>query len=103
MQNHHTAPMAGPSAAPALPPVNLADITAKELACLLMAPPSQLLVDCGGRLMPHPLGVCRFVAQLLQMRRRGTSVWLCNVHPGLRRYLHQLELGALLHLPGVRY
>ena len=92
--------MTGPGCAPALPPVNLSDLTAKQLACLLVAPPPQLLVDCGGRLQPHPLGVCRFVAQLLQLRLRGTCLWLCNVHPGLRRCLHQLNLGAVFHLPG---
>ena len=78
--------------------MNLADLTAKQLACLLVAPPSQLLVDCGGQLLPHPLGVCRFVGQLLQMRLRGTCLWLCNVHPGLRRCLQQLELEAVFHL-----
>ena len=50
--------------------------------------------------MPHPLGVCRFVAQLLVIRGRGTCIWLCNVHPGLRRCLRQLNLAALFHLNG---
>ncbi|MGI4885853.1 MAG: hypothetical protein ACRYFR_12915 [Janthinobacterium lividum] len=84
----------------ALVPVNLADLTAKQLAGLLAEPPSHLLVDCGGRLAPHSLGVCRFVSQLLQLRKQGTSIQLCNVHPGLRRCLDQMELGALFHLPG---
>lgn len=92
--------MAGPRAAPALLPVNLSDLTAKELACLLVAPPSQLLIDCGGLLVPHPMGMCRFVAQLLQLRLHGTCLWLCNVHPGLRRCLHQMNLGAVFHLHG---
>jgi anti-anti-sigma regulatory factor len=90
--------MAEPGA-PALLPVCLADLTAKQLACLLVAPPTQLLIDCGGLLMPHRLGVCRFVAQLLQMRLRGTRLWLCNVHPGLQRCLQQLELADVFHLP----
>ncbi len=78
----------------------MANITAKQLACLLVAPPPHLLVDCGALLLPHPLGVCRFVAQLLQMRQRGTCLWFCNVHPGLRRCLHQLELDGLFYLNG---
>ena len=78
----------------------LADLTAKQLAYLLVAPPVHLLVDCGRLLIPHPLGVCRFVAQLLLLRRRGTGIWLCNVHPGLYRCLHQLELAALFHING---
>ena len=92
--------MARPVAAPAPLSVNLADLTAKQLMRLLVAPPSQLLIDCGRLLLPHPLGVCRFVAQLLQLHLRGGRIWLCNVHPGLRRYLHQLKLGALFHLTG---
>ena len=92
--------MARPVAAPAPRPVNLADLTDKQLMCLLVAPPSQLLIDCGRLLLPHPLGVCRFVAQLLQLRQRGTCIRLCNVHPGLRRCLQQLGLGAMLPLNG---
>ena len=64
----------------------------------MVAPPPHLLVDCGGLLLPHPLGVCRFVSQLLLIRQRGTCMWLCNVHPGLRRCLQHLELEDLLHL-----
>lgn len=90
--------MAVPGPAPALLPVNLAGLTAKQLANLLTAPPPPLLVDGGGLLLPHPLGVCRLVTQLLQLRRRGTSIWLCNVHPALRRCLHLLNLGAVFHL-----
>ena len=88
---------AGP-AAPALAPVNLTRLSARQLARLLLGPPAQLLVDCGSRLMPHPLGVGRFVALLLLLRQRGARIWLCNVHPGLRRCLRQLKLGALLPL-----
>ena len=90
--------MIEPGAAPALPPVSLADLTAQQLACLLVAPPPRLLVDCGGHPVPHPLGVGRFVAQLLQMRQRGTRIWLCNVHPALLRCLHRLHLNAVFHL-----
>ena len=90
--------MARPVAAPAPLSVNLADLTAKQLMCLLVAPPSQLLFDCGRLLLPHPLGVCRFVAQLLQLRRRGTRIRLSNVHPGLRSCLRHLKLAALFHL-----
>ena len=100
MLAHHSALLPIPVADPTLTPVNLADLTAKQLACLLVAPPSHLLVDCGGLLMPHPLGVGRFVAQLLLVRGRGTCIWLCNVHPGLRRCLQQLELAAVFHLTG---
>lgn len=84
------------AAAPALTPVNLARLSARQLARLLLGPPPQLLVDCGNLLMPHPLGVGRFVAQLLLLRQRGSRIWLCNVHPGLRRCLYQMKLGALL-------
>ena len=98
MLAHHSALLPIPVADPTLTPVNLADLTAKQLACLLVAPPSHLLVDWGGRLMPHPLGVGRFVAQLLLVRGRGACIWLCNVHPGLRRCLQQLGLAAVFHL-----
>ena len=91
-----SATLTEPSNAPALRPVRLADLTPKQR----VAPPPRLLVDCGGQLLPHPLGVCRFVAQLLQLRLRGARIWLCNVHPVLRRYLHQLKLEALFHLTG---
>ena len=90
------ATLAEPGRVPALQPVRLVELTLKQL----VAPPPRLLVDCGGRRLPHPLGVCRFVTQLLQLRRRGARLGLCNVHPGLRRYLHQLNLGALFHLTG---
>ena len=100
MPVHYTALLATPAADPTLTPVNLADLTAKELAGLLVAPPPHVLVDCGGLLVPHPLGVCRFVAQLLLIRGRGTCIWLCNLHPGLRRYLCRLNLAALFHLNG---
>jgi hypothetical protein len=73
-------------------------LTAKQLACLLLAPPPQLLVDCGGQQIPHPLGVCRFITQLLVIRSRETSLWLCNVHPVLHGCLHQLKLSALFNL-----
>lgn len=83
-----------------LMPMNLADLTAKRLACLLVAPPPHLLVDCGGLQIPHPLGVCRFVAQLLQIRQQGTCLRLCNMHPGLHRCLQHLELEAVFHVNG---
>jgi hypothetical protein len=89
------------AASATLTPVNLADLTAKQLAVLLVAPPPHLLVDCGGLLLPHPLGVCRFVAQLLHMRQRGTCLWLCNIHPALYRCLLRLELDVLFHLKRV--
>ena len=97
MQVQFSASLRRTAEATALTPVNLAHLTAKQLACLLVAPPPQLLVDCGGLLIPHPLGVCRFLAQLLQIHRRGTCIWLCNVHPRLRYCLSQLNLDAVLH------
>jgi len=100
MPVHYSALLSVPATDLTLTPVNLADLTAKQLACLLVAPPPHLMVDCGGLLMPHPLGVCRFVAQLLLVRGRGTCIWLCNVHPGLRRCLQQLGLAAVFHLNG---
>lgn len=92
--------MIGPASAPVLRPVSLSDLTASPLASRLLAAPALLLIDCEGRLLPHPLGVCRFVAQLLQLHQRGASLWLSNVHPELRRSLHHLGLGAVLHLTG---
>lgn len=100
MSAHYSALLPLPAAGPALTPVNLNNLTAKQLAHLLVAPPARLLVDCGGLRIPHPLGVCRFVAQLLLMRGRGACIWLCDVHPGLGRCLHSLELAALFHLNG---
>ena len=101
MSVHFPALPGGTAASATLTPVNLADLTAKQLAVLLVAPPPHLLVDCGALLLPHPLGVCRFVAQLLQIRQRGTCLWLCNIHPGLYRCLLLLELDALFHLKRV--
>ncbi|GAC1375016.1 MAG: hypothetical protein NVSMB30_18620 [Hymenobacter sp.] len=100
MQVHSPASLTETAEAPALTPVNLAGLNAGQLARLLVAPPAQLLVDCGGLLLPHPLGVCRFVGQLLQIRQRGTSVWLCNVHPELHYCLGQLNLVAVFPLHG---
>ena len=108
MPAHFPALLAGTAPAPALTlvslaaltPVSLAALTAKQLASLLLAPPPQLLVDCDGLLLPHPLGVCRFVAQLLLLQSRGTSIRLCNVHPKLRGCLQYLKLGASFHLNG---
>lgn len=85
-------------AAPALIPVNLADLSAKQLDELLITPPAYLLVDCSGLLLPHPLGVCRFVTQLLQISQQGTRLWLCNVHAGLFRCLQHLEMEVVFHL-----
>ena len=100
MPVHYSALLSIPAADPTLTPVNLADLTAKQLARLLVTPPPHLLIDCGGLLVPYPLGVCSFVAQLLLMRGRGACIWLCNVHPGLRRCLQQLGLAAVFHLNG---
>ena len=100
MPVHFPASLTETAEAPALAPVSLAGLNARELAQLLVGPPLQLLVDCGGFLLPHPLGVCRFVAHLLLMRRRGTSIWLCNVHPGLHRCLRLLQLEAVFPLNG---
>lgn len=66
----------------------------------LLLPPPQLLVDCGRVVIPHPWGVCHFAAQLLQLRRRGASISLINVHPVLLHCLHQMELDGLFHLRG---
>ena len=91
----------GPTAAAAaLTPVNVADLSDEQLTHLLSEPPAQLLVDCGWQAAPHPLGVCRFVAQLLQLRYRGISIRLCNVHPVLQRCLYHVKLSGLFHLSG---
>ena len=100
MQVPSSLSLSGPAAAAALAPVTVADLNATQLTHLLSEPPVQLLVDCGGQLAPHPLGVCRFVAQLLQLRSRGISIWLCNVHPVLRRCLYHVILGPLFHVSG---
>jgi len=100
MQAHHPTSPTKPATTVVPAPISFADLQVAQIACRLFVPPPQLLVDCGGLLVPHPLGVCRFVGQLLILCRRGTEIWLCNVHPGLRRCLQQLELGSLLHLNG---
>ena len=87
-----------PGPAPMLRPINLTDLTPTQLTRLLLTPLPQLLIDCGGQRLPHPLGVCRYVSQ--QLRLRGTDVWLCNVHPELRRYLHKFRLSTAFHLRG---
>ena len=84
----------------ALLPVNVAALTEQQLTCLLATPPAQLLIDCGALLLPHPLGVCAFVAQLLPLRHKGTSIGLCNVHPQVRHCLQELHLSAIFHLNG---
>ncbi|UOQ74113.1 hypothetical protein [Hymenobacter cellulosilyticus] len=91
---------AAPSAVPAVLPVNLAALTAEQLADLQLAPPAQLLIDCRWLPLPHPLGIGHFVTQLLQLQRPGTGVWLCNVHPVLSRCIHSLQLGTMFHLNG---
>ncbi|NVO30279.1 hypothetical protein [Hymenobacter lapidiphilus] len=90
--------MASPATAVPLAPVHLADLTAKQLAGLLAAPPAQLAVDCRWLPAPHPLGVGRFVSQLLALRSRGTRIHLAQVHPVLARCLHQLALSRVFHL-----
>ena len=75
MQTLAPALLAGPAVAAAPTPVKLAALDATELTRLLVAPPAQLLVDCGGQRTPHPLGVCRYVAQLLLLRRQGADIW----------------------------
>ena len=89
--------MASPSQVPLLRPINLTDLSPVQLTRLLVTPLPQLLIDCEGPLLPHPLGVCRYVSLLLQLRRLGTDIWLCNVRPELRRYLHELQLGPMFH------
>ena len=97
MLDYFPASLAG-SAVAALTPVNLAGLNAKQLAYLLVEPPAHLLIDCGGLFAPHPLGVCHFVSLLLNLRRRGTCIWLSNVGPVLHHCLHRLKLEALFHL-----
>ena len=90
--------MTRPGATPARRHVHLADLTAKQLACLLAAPLPELCIDCDRQRIPHLLGVCHFVTQLLHLRRRGAGLWLHNVHPVLQHCLHQLGLDDVLHL-----
>ncbi|OUJ72378.1 hypothetical protein BXP70_19205 [Hymenobacter crusticola] len=92
--------MLNDSTTAALTPVVLASLNAKQLAELLVAPLPQLLIDCGELGIPHPLGVCHFVSQLLCLRRRGTRVWLCNVPLVLHHSLSQLGLGTLFPVVG---
>ncbi|SDY81240.1 hypothetical protein [Hymenobacter psychrophilus] len=81
-------------------PVYLADLTARNLALLLVAPPAHLSADCWGLAATYPRGVCHFVSQLLVLRSRGTGIRLCQVHPVLQRCLHGLALGAVFDLNG---
>ncbi|MGI4874560.1 MAG: hypothetical protein ACRYFX_25680 [Janthinobacterium lividum] len=78
--------------------VNLAAVDAALLARMLLQPQPQLLIDCGAQPCRRSLGVCYFLSQLLLLRQRGASVWLCNVDPLLRRHLRQLGLEALFFL-----
>ncbi|WP_216726991.1 hypothetical protein [Hymenobacter siberiensis] len=91
-----------PATTVAQKPLYLAGLTPKQLACLLLAPPAHLSVDCREQLVPHPQGVCRFVAQLLVIRSRGTCIQLCQVHPVLHRCLHLLALGPVFHLEAIQ-
>lgn len=78
--------------------VNLAAVDATLRARILRQPQPPLLIDCGAQPCRRGLGVCYFLSQLLLLRQRGVSVWLCNVDPLLRRYLRQLGLEALFFL-----
>lgn len=101
MQEYPSTPLAGPAAATALAPEQFGDLSAEQLAQLLITPPPpHLTIDCGGQCAPRPAGVCRFVSYLLLLRQRGTSIRLRNVHPVLQRCLFQLRLENLLHLNG---
>lgn len=74
MQVYFPASLTETTKIPALTPMNLASLAAKHLTQLLVGPPPLLFVDCGGLLIPHPLGGCRFVAQLPQLRLRGARM-----------------------------
>ncbi|MDF7815250.1 hypothetical protein [Hymenobacter sp. YC55] len=102
MLNYFPASPADATAVAALLPVSLGKLTAQQLAQLLLEPSPQLLVDCGGLVAPHPLGVCHFATQLVLLRQKGVCVYLCNVHPVLRHCLHQLKLQYLFHSLGER-
>jgi hypothetical protein len=91
-----------PATSVVLTPVHLAGLTAKQPAYLLLAPPVHLSVDCREQLVPHPQGVCRFVAQLLVIHSRGTCIQLCQVHPVLHHCLHGLALGSVFHLAPIQ-
>lgn len=90
-------PLAEP-AATALLPVSLAAIDATLLARILLQPHPQLLIDCQAQPCRRTIGVCYFFSQLLLLRQRGASVWLCNVDDQLRHQLQQLGLESFFFL-----
>lgn len=91
-------------AATALIPVSLAAVAAALLALarLLGQPHPQLLIDfdCGAQPCRRQLGGCYFLSQLVLLRQRGASGWLCNVNVNAlrHRYLRQLGLDSLFFL-----
>lgn len=85
-------------AATALIPVSLAAVDAALLARILVQPHPQLLIDCGAQPCRRQLGVCYFLSQLVLLRQRGASAWLCNVDALLHRYLRQLGLDSFFFL-----
>ncbi|GAB3637944.1 hypothetical protein GCM10027422_35340 [Hymenobacter arcticus] len=97
MRSPPATPLAEP-AATALLLVNLAAVDAALLDRMRRQPQPQLLINCGMQPCRRGLGVCHFLSQLLLLRQRGASVWLCNVDPLLRRCLQQLGLAASFFL-----
>jgi anti-anti-sigma regulatory factor len=85
-------------AATALLPVSLVAIDATLLARMLLQPHPQLLIDCQAQPCRRNVGVCYFLSQLLLLRQRGASVWLCNVDARLRSHLRQLGLESVFFL-----
>ena len=81
-------------------PVSLAAIDAPLLARILLQPHPQLLIDCQAQPCRRNIGVCYFLSQLLLLRQRGASVWLCHVDPHLRNHLRQLGLESAFFLAG---
>lgn len=82
----------------ALIPVSLAAIDAALLARMLLQPHPQLLIDCRAQPCRRNIGLCYFLSQLLMLRQRGASVWLCNVDALLRGHIRQLGLEAAFFL-----
>lgn len=78
--------------------MSLATVDAALLARILLQPHLQLLIDCQAQPCRRALGVCYLLTQLLQLRRNGASVWLCNVDGLLHRCLQRLGLYAVFHL-----
>lgn len=83
-----------PAPAPPGPHLTLAALSTSWIA--LPDQPQRLLhLDCSAAPYRCSQGVCHQVSQLLLLRRAGVEVCLHQVHPVLKRSLHELQVAHL--------